>query len=233
MKADQQAFVDAVLGRGEAPSRLRDGRGGLEIYRNNLRVLSAQALAIAFERLREALGERDFAALAWTFWRHAPPVSGDLGEWGSELADFLVARAGEASGLPDLARLDWAIHRAERSADVTLDADSLQQLGTTPADALWVVLRPAVSLLAQRDGGVVVWRSRWRGEWRAVSAGEGAFFRAVLAGDSLAEALDQAAAAVKGSGDTADFDFGTWLQAALQNAWLHAVRATPPNLTST
>ena len=37
---------------------------------------------------------------------------------------------------------------------------------------LWLLLRPAVTLLNQRDGPVLVWRSRWRGEWRAVSAGE-------------------------------------------------------------
>jgi hypothetical protein len=231
MKADQQAFVDAVLGRGDAPPSLREGRSGLEVYRNNLRALSAQALGVAFERVREALGDDDFAALAWTFWRHAPPVSGDLGDWGGALAEFLVERAGEDSGLPDLARLDWAIHQAERSADVTLEADSLQQLGTSSPEALWLLLRPAVTLLNQRDGPVLVWRSRWRGEWRAVSAGEAAFMAAVLAGASLGEALDEAA--LKGSGAEADFDFGTWLQAALQNAWLQAVRATPPNSTTT
>jgi hypothetical protein len=231
MNADQQAFVDAVLGRAEAPARLRDARGGLDLYRNNLRALSAQALAVAFVRLREALGEDDFASLAWTFWRHAPPVSGDLGDWGGELADFLIERAGEDSGLPDLARLDWAVHRAERSADAPLDAESLQLLGTTSPEALWLALRPAVTLLAQRDGAVLVWRASWRGAWRALPAGEAAFVAAVLAGASLAEALEHAG--VKGSGAEADFDFGTWLQAALQNAWLHAVRPTPPNLTTT
>lgn len=231
MKADQQAFVDAVLGRGEAPQRLRDARGGLDLYRNNLRALSAQALGVAFVRLREALGEDDFASLAWTFWRHAPPVSGDLGDWGAELAGFLIERAGEESGLPDLARLDWAVHCAERAADAPLDAESLQLLGTTTPEALWLALRPAVMLLAQREGAVLVWRATWRGAWRALSSGEAAFFAAVISGASLAEALEQAE--VKGSGSQADFDFGTWLQAALQNAWLHAVRATPPNLTTT
>ncbi|RTL39015.1 MAG: DUF2063 domain-containing protein [Burkholderiales bacterium] len=231
MKADQQAFVDAVLGRGGVPPGLRDGRGGLEVYRNNLRALSAQALAVAFGRLRDELGEDDFASLAWTFWRHAPPVSGDLGDWGGQLADFLVERAGEDSGLPDLARLDWALHQAERAAEAPLDAESLQWLGQGVPEALWLVLRPAVQLLVQRDGPVLVWRATWRGEWRRLSTAEAAFFRVVLAGATLAEALTQAE--VKGSDAEPDFDFGTWLQAALQNAWLHAVRATPPNATTT
>ena len=46
MKAQQQAFVDALLGRGEAPAGLTGGERGLAAYRNNLRALSAQALAV-------------------------------------------------------------------------------------------------------------------------------------------------------------------------------------------
>lgn len=229
MRDEQEAFIRALLGQGDPPARLREGGRGLPVYRNNLRALSAQALGIAFGRLQAELGEADFASLAWTYWRQDPPRSGDLGDWGAGLAAFLQAHAGEASGLPDLARLDWALHRAERAADVVLDADSLQRLGDTPAESLWLVLRPAVQLLSQREGPVLVWRSRWRGEWAAVPPGEAAFLAAVLAGEPLSDALAQAS--VKGSGGSADFDFGAWLQAALQNAWLHAVRDTPPNPT--
>lgn len=230
MKSDQQAFLDAVLGRGPAPAALRSGGRGVDVYRNNLRALSAQALGVAFERLRGELGDEQFSSLAWTYWRHDPPRSGDLADWGEGLAAFLVGRAGEESGLPDLARLDWAVHEAERSADVMLDADSLQLLGTTPPESLWLVLRPAVRLLAQHAGPVLVWRTHWRGEWRGLSAGEAAFFKALRAGQPLAQAIEQAE--VKGSSAEADFDFSAWLQASLQNAWLHAVRASPPNPTS-
>ena len=76
MKAEQQAFVDAVLGRSEPPSRLRKPARGLAVYRNNAQALSAQALAVAFERLRAELGDTAFAALAWTYWRHEPPSGG-------------------------------------------------------------------------------------------------------------------------------------------------------------
>lgn len=227
MKAEQQAFVDALVGRGEAPSRLTGGERGLEAYRGNLRALSAQALAAPFTRLLDALGEDEFASLAWTFWRAHPPESGDLGQWGGALAGFLVERAGEASGLPDLARLDWASHQAERAADTTLDAESLALLGTTPPEQLWLRLRPGVALLAQSDGPLLVWREGWRAVSKALSPGEAAFMRAVLDGVNLAEAL------VKGSALETDFDFGAWLQAALQNAWLQEVSATPPNRTKT
>lgn len=225
MKAQQQAFVDAVLGRGEAPAGLTGGERGLAAYRDNLRALSAQALAVPFTRLREALGEGEFAALAWSFWRASPPERGDLAQWGGALEAFLVERAGESSGLPDLARLDWAVHRAERAADAELDADSLALLATTPPEALWLQLRPGMAVLAQRDGAVLVWRQGWRAAWQPVPAGEAAFIETLLGDAPLADALD--AAAVKGSGVPTDFDFGAWLQAALQNAWLQAVRSTP------
>lgn len=226
MQAEQQAFVDALLGRSDAPATLTGGERGLAAYRNNLRALSSQALAVPFGRLREALGEDDFAALAWSFWSAHPPECGDLAQWGGALAAFLVERAGEDSGLPDLARLDWAQHRAERAADVVLDAESLALLAATPPEALWLHLRPGVALIAQRAGPVLVWREGWRGVSRPLPAAEAAFMRALLADVNLADAL-AAAAAVKGSAAEADFDFGAWLQAALRNAWLQAASTLP------
>jgi hypothetical protein len=221
----QQAFVDAVLGRGDPPAGLRDAERGLGAYRNNLRALSAQALAVAFGRLQEALGEDEFASLAWTFWRHHPPESGDLAQWGGALEAFLIEHAGEDSGLPDLARLDWASHRAERAADAVLDAESLALLGTTPPEQLWLQLRPGVTLLAQRSGPVLVWRQGWRAASQPLPPADAAFVQALLDGVNLADAL------VKGSTPEIDLDFGAWLQAALQNAWLQGVRSAPLNRT--
>lgn len=225
MKAQQQAFVDALLGRGEAPAGLTGSERGLSAYVGNQQSLSAQALAVPFTRLLETLGEEDFAALAWSFWRTHPPQRGDLAQWGGALAGFLIERAGEDSGLPDLARLDWASQLAERAADAQLDAESLALLGTTPPEQLWLQLRPGVSLLAQREGPLLVWREGWRAASQALSAAEAVFMRALIDDMNLAEALQ--ATEVKGSGAAVDFDFSAWLQAALRNAWLHGVRSTP------
>jgi Putative DNA-binding domain len=230
MKAEQQALVDALLGRGDAPAALAGSERGLAAYRNNLRALSAQALAVPFTRLHEALGEDEFATLAWSFWRTHPPERGDLAQWGGALAAFLIERAGEDSGLPDIARLDWALHQAERAADAELDAASLALLGTTPPEGLWLQLRPAVALLAQQPGAVLVWRQGWRGEWRQLPPAEAGFMQALLDGVNLADALGRAE--VKGSALEPDFDFGAWLQAALQNAWLQGVRSESPNQTT-
>jgi len=231
MKHEQQTFVDALLGRCAPPAGLTGGERGLAAYRGNLIALSAQALAVPFARLHEALGEQEFASLAWTFWRAHPPRSGDLGQWGEALAGFLVERAGEASGMPDLARLDWALHLAERAADAVLDADSLTLLAPHAPEALRLALRPGVAVVPQSRGPVLVWRQGWRGHTRPLTAAEAAFMQAVLGGASLAGALELAA--VKGSGGEIDFDFAAWLQAALQNAWLQGVSAMPPNRITT
>lgn len=225
MRAEQQAFVDALLSRGAAPATLTGGERGLAAYGNNLRALSANALSGPFARLREALGEDDFAALAWTFWRAHPPERGDLAHWGDALEAFLIDRAGEDSGLPDLARLDWALHQAERAADAGLHADSLALLGTTSPELLWLQLRPGVAVIQQRDGAVLVWRQDWRGESQRLSSAEACFMRALLANVNLDEALTSAE--LKGSASEPDFDFSAWLQAALQKAWLRGVRSVP------
>ncbi|MFT7724178.1 MAG: DNA-binding domain-containing protein [Roseateles sp.] len=211
----QQALLAAIRHGGAAPAGVAGaGTGaGLAAYRRNARTLAARALREGFASVAAELGDEAFAAMAWRFWREHPPVRGDLGEWGGELAGFLARHAGEASGLPHLARRDWALSRAERAVDAVLDADSLQLLAGTPPERLQLDLRPGVALV---DGSVLVWREGWRARWQALPAGDAAFVAALLRGDSLAAAL---AAAEPGG-----FDFGAWLQAALRHAWLLAAR---------
>jgi len=218
-RAAQEAFVAAILGRGELPAHpaLAGRRGvpmglarGLQAYRGNAQALSARALAGAYPRLAERLGA-EFDALAWTFWRRQPPRDGDLGCWGGALAAFLDAQPGMDPALPDLARLEWATHCAERAADDAFDAGSLGRLATTEPEALHLRLAPGAAVLAQSDGPLLVWRRGWQVEQRRVDAATAAFMAALLDGASLAAALDAA-----GEG----FDFGAWLQLALAEAWL-------------
>lgn len=232
----QQAMRDAILGSGTAPQGLKalpavSLARGLEAYQGHLRSLSVRTLAGVFTRLAAHLGEADFAALAWSFWRHEAPQRGDLGQWGSALEAFLMSRAGAASGLPGLARLDWALHLAERAVDSALDADSLQCLATAAPDALQLRLRPGLAILVMEAEALallemagaessswLVWRKGWRAECMVVSAPQAAFFGAVLAGHSLQHALETAA--LRDSPPDEVFDFGAWLQSALRHEWL-------------
>jgi len=217
---------------GEAQAAVQEG---LLAYRGNVIALSERALAGAFPHLAALLG-RQFGSLAWTFWKASPPTCGDLGEWGAALPDFLRRTADDA--LADLATLEWALHQAERAPDAVLDAPSLALLQGEP-QALRLALRPGLALLSLSDEAlsllaphrawlhpprqgapaVLVWRKDWRGRATQLQAAEAAFMRSALAGDSLEAAL---AASVQA--DDEGVDFTAFLQQALREQWLMAVR---------
>src|SRR6218665_2972934 len=146
----QQALLEVILGRGSvAPQDLVGLAGiegglarGLQAYQLNARALAAKALASMHPRTLAGLGEQDFAAMAWAFWRWQPPEQGDLAQWGGALAAFLDAQEGMDPALSDGARLDWALHLAERAPDAVLDVDSLALLTEWDAATLRLRLMP-------------------------------------------------------------------------------------------
>ena len=91
----------------------------LAIYRANMVASADKALSAACPVVRQVVGEEFFHALARAFQRAHPSTSGDLGEFGAAFADFLAGFEHTRSlpYLPDLARLEWAVHRAHGAAD--------------------------------------------------------------------------------------------------------------------
>jgi Putative DNA-binding domain len=251
----QQMLLRALMGDarpGVVAGWLRDGarvERGLAVYRANAGAAAERALAAAFPTVQQLLGEESFAALARAFWRRHPPQQGDLGTWGDGLPVFMADAESLASEdyLPDVARLEWAIHRAERAAD-TQPVQGLEQLAALAPEALRLVLVPGTVLVASAHpivtivaahlstaadrfdavraafaAGVgetaLVVRQGYRAVARALPSAEAAFTAALLAGDSLAAALVQAGP---------DFDFETWLITALREQRLAAVQVIAP-----
>lgn len=206
LAARQQALVEALLGRGEAKGLavLPAVADGFKAYRGNAQGLAAKVLGGHFPVLVEALGEPQFAAMAWAFWRAGPPRGGDLADWGAALPEFLAAQPGMDEALVQAARVDWARHEAERAVDGVFDADSLGLLAGEAPVALR--FRPGTVLV----GEVLVWRQGWRAVHRRLISDEAALLRPLLAGRSLATALAQAPEA----------DFAAFLQTALREGWL-------------
>jgi len=225
----QKALVAALTRRDLLPEGLAPLAGvdggvtrGLQAYRLNAQALSAKALAATFPRLREAMGEDDFDAMAWAFWRAHPPLRGDLAVWGETLSDFLAAQPGMDPALCDGARLEWASLVAERAADAVLEVASLDLLASTDPQHLGLRMRPGLQLLAQQGVPWLVWRQGWRAASRALADGEAALMLALLQGRSLDAGLSEAVAV------DADFDFSAWLQSALQEAWLQSAFVLDP-----
>jgi hypothetical protein len=249
----QQMLLRALWGDarpGVVAGWLRDGpRGGkvapgLAAYRANAGAAAERALAAAYPTVQQLLGDESFAALARACWRQHPPTAGDLGLWGGALAAFIEDAEVLACEpyLPDVARLEWAVHLAERAADAT-PPQGLERLGSDDPAALALRLAPGTALVDSRHPIVTIWqahrssaddrfapvraaftagtgecalvaREGWRAAVRALAPDEARYMQALLAGGSLATALTAA-------GDT--FDFQAWLIAALQQQRLAAV----------
>ncbi|MFC3533338.1 putative DNA-binding domain-containing protein, partial [Vogesella facilis] len=78
-----------------------------------------EMLALAYPICRRLLGEEFFEALAREYVRATPSCSGNLHHYGAALADFIAgfAPCAELPYLPDVARLEWALHHGYYAPD--------------------------------------------------------------------------------------------------------------------
>lgn len=233
----------------------RQVQRGLAAYKANAGALAEAALTAAFPTLQQLLGAESFAALARDFWRHCPPAAGDITLWGDALPAFIADAASLADEpyLPDMARLEWALHRVQTAADAPpqaptglellaahdlttlhlhLPAGSVVLVSSWPVFSLWQAHQStaddrfdAVRLALHQGRGEQGWvtRSGWAPQVQALSAAEASFTAALLDGQNLARALTDA---LQESGD--EFDFEAWLIAALQAQHLVAVSVDHP-----
>jgi Putative DNA-binding domain len=110
---------------------------GIKIYKSNAHALAERVLSAAYPVVTALLSAETMALLAHALWQAHPPQHGDLAHWGADLPVFwdtapqLVDGRTEWPWLSDVARLEWALHRADTAADAPEpDAHSLHLLGT-------------------------------------------------------------------------------------------------------
>ncbi|MBI3574720.1 MAG: putative DNA-binding domain-containing protein [Gammaproteobacteria bacterium] len=242
----QRAFAAAVYTDDEAIARhVHDGRFPaarlLQVYRNNVFTSLTSALQAVYPVVERLVGTGFFAYAADGYIRHHPPASGNLHDFGDSFAGFLAgfepARA--LAYLPDVARLEWAWHRAFHAADggpLALAAlaavlpghygelrfrlhPSAQLLASDyPILRIWQVNQPdhaSDAIVDLAEGGVrlLVVRRGLDVAVESLGAGDDALLRAFAAGQNLEQAGAAALAVAP------DYD----LPAALQN---HVARAT-------
>ena len=124
--ADESALWPCL--QADAHSAL--ARRGLQAYQSNGLALAERALSAAYPVLAQLIGDESFAPLARQVWRQQPPQRGDLACWGGGLATFIEAtpQLVDEPFLADVARVEWALHRAATAADVPPNLPSLALL---------------------------------------------------------------------------------------------------------
>lgn len=134
----------------------------LAIYHGNARANWRGALAGAYPTVRRLAGGDFFDAACDAYVRAHPSRCGDLAAFGGEFAAFLAdyAPAAALAYLPDVARLDWAVHESFSAADVeALDLAHLAQVREADYGWLRMRLNPAARLLESAHPVAAIWEA--------------------------------------------------------------------------
>jgi len=193
----------------------------LAIYRTNVAAAATKALGAAYPVIQQVVGNMLFDELAREYQSRAPSSSGDLHEFGSTFAEF-VGQGNVARSLPylgDLARLEWAVHRAYGAADADLfDAPALAELPAHRQSTIRFAWAAGTTLIASPFPIVQIWRihqvdfdGEFGVDWsagevalvareglrvavHAIGAGDAAFIASSIGGSTLDAAAERALA---------------------------------------
>lgn len=125
---------------------------GLSVYKNNLKANAKRALAITYPSIKAIIGDENFTHATVQYLQEFLKTSADWGQWGEHLADYLEQQSLVESlpYLPDMARLDWALHQAYRAKNnesnlnsfYLLEQDDSANLRFELASGLFVISSP-------------------------------------------------------------------------------------------
>ncbi|MDN2717086.1 DUF692 family multinuclear iron-containing protein [Janthinobacterium sp. SUN120] len=222
LSAGQQAFATALL---DAEATLPSFAGEavpqrFALYRGNMNATWRRTLAHAYPVVLALVGEEFLGGLARAYGRQMPSDSADLNQFGARFADFLATfpHISDLPYLPDMARLEWAVHLAHYAADAQgLAPESLAALHPDQLEVRRFSLHPACALLesdwqvaalwqAHQEGGrqgmfpqdmqvascALVCRTRWKAQVLLLDAAAHAALLALRQGQTFGAALDAA-----------------------------------------
>jgi hypothetical protein len=219
----QRAFAAALLDPDIADPRLR-------VYRANVFGNWSAALAGAYPIVRAIVGPAFFEVVARDYAQAAPSASGDLHEYGAQLAAFLdgYPQAADLAYLPDVARMEWLAHLAHYAADTPpFDLSRPTEAHLAPDCALLTSAWPLRRIwAAHQEGGdpgtvdlgagpdrILVHRAGWRVQVCSLGAGDYRFLERLHAGAALGAALE--AAVTHDAAFVARVAFAAWVQAGV------------------
>ncbi|MEO8668615.1 MAG: DNA-binding domain-containing protein [Bauldia sp.] len=130
------------------------------VYRNNVSVSLANALASAFPVVGRIVGAEFFQAMARTYVVAEPPRSPVLLDYGATFADFIASFAPAASlpYLADVARIERAWREAYHAADaVPLGPADFARIGEAEIPRLTLKLHPSARILRSPYPARTIW----------------------------------------------------------------------------
>jgi uncharacterized protein len=225
LEQTQNEFAAALFDRAQEPQLFVRIKGGaaqgrrFALYRGNLTAGWDKTLAAAYPVLRMLVGEEFFSALTRAYGMAEPSRDADLNRFGASLAAFLehFEPVAQYPYMPDMARLEWALHRAHYASDVqALTAQELGALAPEQLETARFSLHPACALLASRWATLALWqahqadgdpvfpdpmerashalmvRPRWRADAVELDAAAFAALSTLAAGATFGAALDAA-----------------------------------------
>jgi uncharacterized protein (UPF0276 family) len=132
----------------------------LGIYRGNLFANWTKGLAAAYPVVQQLLGDDFFGGLARAYGKAYPSQDPDLNRFGERFAEFLAGfeHVAEYPYLPDMARLEWALHQSFYAPDApALDPAALAGMPPEQVEAITLPLRPSSSLLSSEWSVAKLW----------------------------------------------------------------------------
>lgn len=218
LAALQREFLSALFAVEEpADSRTR-------IYRANVLANLGGALAATYPVVRRLVGAAFFEEAARRHALAIPSTSGDLDRYGATFPAFLAAyeHASALPYLPDVARLEWALHECGQAADARpLDVTALARVAPGSEGSVRVAMHPAVRLVASRHPILSIWEANQPAR-DGTPEGSGEAERVLVrrgAQGAVAERLDEAAWAL-----AASLEGGASLDAACEAMGAQAAR---------
>lgn len=185
LRSSENALQACAYLQGSAEKNARR----LAIYRGNVVAGITQALKAHYPVIAQLVGAEFFQGLARAYWQAFPSKSGDLGEYGAALSEFLAdfSPSQHLPYLSDVARLEWAVHLAESAADappqpINREPALLWMPGSHllksvwPIASIWLAHQTPASLafsdIEWQAEGALVYREGWRVKVSALNVQE-------------------------------------------------------------
>ena len=167
LAATQEDFAAALVDRSQSDQALRLFNGEhsshrLALYRGNQFATWEKTLSGAYPVIQMLVGDEFFGGLSREFGIAVPSSSPDLNEFGAGFADFLedFPHVADYPYFPDVARLEWALHRAHYADSVQpISANSVVGIPPALMERARFQLHPACVLFESEYLVVPIWQA--------------------------------------------------------------------------